>query len=88
MKCSPKLCVCVCVTLQKPKISYSFFPPPNVIGVVLRVLGSLQRISKCLIVFKCFLIIGDVPVLTTEDSTISQPAKILNFLRKQVGGPF
>ncbi|XP_070233371.1 metaxin-3 isoform X2 [Bos mutus] len=27
---------------------------------------------------------GDVPVLTTEDSTISQPAKILNFLRKQL----
>ncbi|XP_020725696.2 metaxin-3 isoform X3 [Odocoileus virginianus] len=26
---------------------------------------------------------GDVPVLTTEDNTISQPAKILNFLRKQ-----
>ncbi|XP_052503020.1 metaxin-3 isoform X3 [Budorcas taxicolor] len=27
---------------------------------------------------------GDVPVLTTEDNTISQPAKILNFLRKQL----
>ncbi|XP_032484244.1 metaxin-3 isoform X2 [Phocoena sinus] len=26
---------------------------------------------------------GDVPVLTTEDSIVSQPAKILNFLRKQ-----
>ncbi|KAM9713819.1 metaxin-3 isoform 3-T4 [Dama dama] len=26
---------------------------------------------------------GEVPVLTTEDNTISQPAKILNFLRKQ-----
>ncbi|XP_040081811.1 metaxin-3 isoform X3 [Oryx dammah] len=27
---------------------------------------------------------GDVPVLTTEDNTISHPAKILNFLRKQL----
>ncbi|XP_048656153.1 metaxin-3 isoform X2 [Marmota marmota marmota] len=27
---------------------------------------------------------GDVPVLTTEDNTVSQPAKILNFLRKQL----
>ncbi|XP_019785330.1 metaxin-3 isoform X2 [Sagmatias obliquidens] len=27
---------------------------------------------------------GDVPVLTTEDSIVSQPAKILNFLRKQL----
>ncbi|XP_043326692.1 metaxin-3 isoform X3 [Cervus elaphus] len=27
---------------------------------------------------------GEVPVLTTEDNTISQPAKILNFLRKQL----
>ncbi|KAJ8781871.1 hypothetical protein J1605_006371 [Eschrichtius robustus] len=26
---------------------------------------------------------GDVPVLTTEDNIVSQPAKILNFLRKQ-----
>ncbi|OBS71640.1 hypothetical protein A6R68_13783 [Neotoma lepida] len=26
---------------------------------------------------------GDVPILTTEDSIVSQPAKILNFLRKQ-----
>ncbi|XP_058425128.1 metaxin-3 isoform X3 [Diceros bicornis minor] len=26
---------------------------------------------------------GDVPVLTTEDNFVSQPAKILNFLRKQ-----
>ncbi|XP_027461588.1 metaxin-3 isoform X1 [Zalophus californianus] len=26
---------------------------------------------------------GDVPILTTEDNIISQPAKILNFLRKQ-----
>ncbi|KAG3266439.1 metaxin 3, transcript variant X1 [Ictidomys tridecemlineatus] len=26
---------------------------------------------------------GDVPILTTEDNTVSQPAKILNFLRKQ-----
>ena len=48
------VCVCVCVKLQKPKISYSFFPPPNVIGIVLRVLGSLQRISKCFLVCKMF----------------------------------
>lgn len=34
------------------------------------------------------LIIGDVPILTTEDKIVSQPAKILNFLRKQVGGSF
>nr|XP_031303148.1 metaxin-3 isoform X2 [Camelus dromedarius] len=27
---------------------------------------------------------GDVPVLTSEDNTVSQPAKILNFLRKQL----
>ncbi|KAG3266440.1 metaxin 3, transcript variant X3 [Ictidomys tridecemlineatus] len=27
---------------------------------------------------------GDVPILTTEDNTVSQPAKILNFLRKQL----
>ncbi|XP_027461589.1 metaxin-3 isoform X2 [Zalophus californianus] len=27
---------------------------------------------------------GDVPILTTEDNIISQPAKILNFLRKQL----
>ncbi|KAM9106557.1 metaxin-3 isoform X3 [Eschrichtius robustus] len=27
---------------------------------------------------------GDVPVLTTEDNIVSQPAKILNFLRKQL----
>ncbi|XP_059999182.1 metaxin-3 isoform X3 [Lagenorhynchus albirostris] len=27
---------------------------------------------------------GDVPVLTAEDSIVSQPAKILNFLRKQL----
>uniref|UniRef100_A0A2K5K7B5 Mitochondrial outer membrane transport complex Sam37/metaxin N-terminal domain-containing protein n=1 Tax=Colobus angolensis palliatus TaxID=336983 RepID=A0A2K5K7B5_COLAP len=26
---------------------------------------------------------GDVPILTTEDNMVSQPAKILNFLRKQ-----
>ncbi|CAO2592988.1 MTX3, partial [Lemmus lemmus] len=26
---------------------------------------------------------GDVPILTTEDSIVSRPAKILNFLRKQ-----
>ncbi|XP_020041433.1 metaxin-3 isoform X2 [Castor canadensis] len=26
---------------------------------------------------------GDVPILTTEDNIVSQPAKILNFLRKQ-----
>ncbi|XP_068952430.1 metaxin-3 isoform X2 [Petaurus breviceps papuanus] len=26
---------------------------------------------------------GDVPILTSEDNTVSQPAKILNFLRKQ-----
>ncbi|XP_006517778.1 metaxin-3 isoform X2 [Mus musculus] len=26
---------------------------------------------------------GDVPILTTEDSIVSKPAKILNFLRKQ-----
>ncbi|XP_075397331.1 metaxin-3 isoform X3 [Tenrec ecaudatus] len=26
---------------------------------------------------------GDVPILTTEDGIVSQPAKILNFLRKQ-----
>uniref|UniRef100_A0A2I3H318 Metaxin 3 n=1 Tax=Nomascus leucogenys TaxID=61853 RepID=A0A2I3H318_NOMLE len=26
---------------------------------------------------------GDVPILTTEDDMVSQPAKILNFLRKQ-----
>ncbi|TKC34528.1 hypothetical protein EI555_003017, partial [Monodon monoceros] len=31
----------------------------------------------------CVVITGDVPVLTTEDSIVSQPAKILNFLRKQ-----
>ncbi|XP_058584639.1 metaxin-3 isoform X2 [Neofelis nebulosa] len=27
---------------------------------------------------------GDVPILTTEDNIVSQPAKILNFLRKQL----
>nr|XP_015101234.1 metaxin-3 isoform X2 [Vicugna pacos] len=27
---------------------------------------------------------GDVPVLTSEDNIVSQPAKILNFLRKQL----
>lgn len=26
---------------------------------------------------------GDVPILTTEDSIVSKPEKILNFLRKQ-----
>ncbi|XP_062942872.1 metaxin-3 isoform X2 [Cynocephalus volans] len=27
---------------------------------------------------------GDIPILTTEDNIVSQPAKILNFLRKQL----
>lgn len=29
-------------------------------------------------------LLGDLPVLVSEDIVISQPAKILNFLRKQV----
>lgn len=38
---------------------------------------------NCWLYYLCLL--GDVPVLISEDIVISQPAKILNFLRKQVG---
>lgn len=61
---------------------------PCAIGLVFKYC-NLQNRSRCvLLVCQLFLIIGDVPILTTEDSIVSQPAKILNFLRKQVGGSF
>lgn len=38
--------------------------------------------TNCSLYYLCLL--GDLPVLVSEDIVISQPAKILNFLRKQV----
>uniref|UniRef100_G1STZ3 Metaxin 3 n=1 Tax=Oryctolagus cuniculus TaxID=9986 RepID=G1STZ3_RABIT len=41
-----------------------------------------SRSSRSLCV-NCLLLAGDVPILTAEDSIVCQPAKILNFLRRQ-----
>lgn len=63
-----------------------FFPSKCATAIVFRILESLRGNHTVSLYVNCFLIIGDVPILTTEDDMVSQPAKILNFLRKQVGG--